>query len=49
MFWLKKFFFIIIAFLSLVNCISCVSNHSYSSVDSYGWIETEKDLTDSVR
>ncbi|PXY90727.1 prolyl oligopeptidase family serine peptidase [Gilliamella apis] len=47
MFWLKKIFFIIIVFLSLVNCISCVSNNSYSAVDSYGWMETEKDLTNN--
>ena len=42
MFWLKKSFFIIIVFLSLVNCISCVSNNSYSSVDNYSWMETDQ-------
>ena len=45
MFLFKKYFYIIIIFLSLMNCISCVSKKSYSSVDNYGWMETDQART----
>ena len=45
MFLFKKYFYIIIIFLSLMNCISCVSKNSYSSVDNYGWMETDQART----
>ena len=45
MFLFKKYFYIIIIFLSLMNCISCVSKNSYPSVDNYGWMETDQART----
>ena len=45
MFLFKKYFYIIIIFLSLMNCISCVSKNSYSSIDNYAWMETDQART----